>query len=102
MKKSVGKEQLKTLQNEIETAQEKLTMVNRASNMKYEELTETCSQIQKLQNYLERQKGGQGYQKLETIARSEVGKTLSGNKKLLQNALVSAVIALRNTLTDTF
>src|SRR5919108_6215692 len=38
MKKSVGIERLETLQNEIEAAQEKLKSVNKAFNMKYEEL----------------------------------------------------------------
>jgi chromosome segregation ATPase len=96
MRKSVGKEQLKTLQNEIETAQEKLTMVNRASNMKYEELSDICSQIRKVENYLKKLKGGQDYQELESIVRSEVGEILSDNKKLLQSALVAVVVALRN------
>jgi hypothetical protein len=45
---------------------------------------------------LEKLKGGQDYQKLEAIARSEVVKTLLDNKKLLQNALVSVIVALRN------
>src|SRR5918995_1153878 len=53
MKKSNGKEQLKTLQNEIEAVQEKLTLVNRTFNMKYEELSDICSQIRKVENYLE-------------------------------------------------
>jgi hypothetical protein len=96
MRKSVGKDQLKTLQNEIETTQEKLNSVDKAFNLKYEELTETCSQIQKLENYLEKLKGGQDYQELEAVVRSEVGKTLSDNKKLLQDVLVSVVVALRN------
>ena len=96
IRKSKGKEELKTLQNEIETTQEKLNSVDKAFNLKYEELTETCSQIQKLENYLEKLKGGQDYQELEAVVRSEVGKTLSDNKKLLQDVLVSVVVALRN------
>jgi chromosome segregation ATPase len=43
MRKSVGKEELKDLYNEIETAQEKLDLVNKAFKVKYEELTEACS-----------------------------------------------------------
>ena len=64
--------------------------------MKYEELTEICLQIRKVENYLEKLKEGQDYQELETIVRSEVGKTLLDNKKLLQNVLVSVVVGLRN------
>jgi hypothetical protein len=45
---------------------------------------------------LEKLKGGQGYQELEAIVRSEVGEILSDNEKLLQNALVSIIVALRN------
>jgi hypothetical protein len=96
MMKSVDKERLETLQNEIEAAQEKLNLVNKTFNMKYEELKEACSQAQKLQNYVEQFKNGQDYQELEAIVRSEVGKTLLDNKKLLQSALVSVVVALRN------
>jgi hypothetical protein len=96
MRKSVGKERLNALHNKIETAQEKLNLVNKTFNMKYEELKEVCSQLQMLQNYVEQFKNGQDYQELEAIVRSEVGKTLSDNKKLLQNALVSVVVALRN------
>src|SRR5215207_3652720 len=64
--------------------------------MKYEELKEACSQARKLQNYVEQFKNGQDYQELEAIVRSEVGKTLLDNEKLLQNALISVVVALRN------
>src|SRR5215207_3565480 len=96
MRKSVGKERLNALHDEIETVQEKLTGVNKAFKVKYEELTEACSKEKKLQNYVEQFKNGQGYQELEAIVRSEVGKTLLDNKKLLQNALVSVVVALRN------
>jgi hypothetical protein len=95
-KKSVGKEQLETLQNEIEAAQERLDLVNKAFKVKYEELTEVCSQAQRLENYLEKLKGGQSYQELEATVRSEVGKILLDNKELLQNALVSVIVALRN------
>ena len=67
-----------------------------SDHMKYEELKEACSQLQVLQNYVEQFKNGQSYQELEAIVRSEVGKTLLDNRKLLQNALVSIVVALRN------
>jgi chromosome segregation ATPase len=76
IRKSVGKDQLKDLHDEIETAQEKLNLANEASNMKYEELKGVCSQLQMLQNYVEQFKNGQDYQELEAIVRSEVGKTL--------------------------
>jgi DNA repair exonuclease SbcCD ATPase subunit len=96
IRKSVGNEELEDLHEEVEAVQEKLNLVNKTFNMKYEELKEVCSQLQKLQNYVEQFKSGQDYQELEYIVRSEVGKTLSDNKKLLQNALVSVIVALRN------
>ena len=96
IKKSVGKEELKDLHKEIETTQEKLTSINKTFNMKYEELKEACSQAQRLENYVEQFKNSQDYQELEAIVRSEVGEILSDNKKLLQNALVSIVVSLRN------
>jgi hypothetical protein len=96
MRKSVGKERLNALHNEIESAQEKRNLVNKAFKVKYEELKEASSQAQRLQNYVEQFKNGQDYQELESIVRSEVGKILLDNKKLLQNALVSVVVALRN------
>ena len=64
--------------------------------MKYEELKEACSQAQKLQNYVEQFKDSQDYQELESIVQSEVGKAVSDNKKLLQNAFFSVLLALRN------
>ena len=64
--------------------------------MKYKELKEACSQARKLQNYVEQFKDSQDYQELESIVQSEVGKAVSDNKKLLQNALFSVLLALRN------
>jgi predicted nuclease with TOPRIM domain len=96
IRKSVGKEQLKDLHKGIEAAQEKVNSADRASKVKYEELSETCSQIQKLENYLEKLKGGQNYQELEAIVRNKVGEILADNKKLLQNALASVIVALRH------
>ena len=64
-------------------------------NLKYGELKEACSQAQKLQNY-EQFKEGRDYQEFETIVRIEVEKAVSDNKKLLQNALFSILLALRN------
>jgi len=96
MQKTVDKEELKDLHDEIEAAQEKLNSVNKAFKMKYEELKEACSQARKLQNYVEQFKNGEDYQELESVVRSEVGKTLLDNKKLLQNALVYVIVALRN------
>jgi hypothetical protein len=52
--------------------------------------------VQKLQDYVEQFKDGQDYEEIETIVRSEVEKTLSDNKRLLQNALFSVLLALRN------
>jgi DNA repair exonuclease SbcCD ATPase subunit len=94
--KTVAKDQLKDLHKEIEVAQEKLDLVNKTFEVKYEELKEACSQAQKLQNYVEQFKSSQDYQEIEAIVRSEVGKILLDNRKLLQNALVSIVVALRN------
>jgi transposase-like protein len=94
--KAIAKGQLKELHKEIEAAQEKTDLVNKTFEIKYEELKEACSQAQKLQNYVEQLKIGQDYQELESIVRSEVGKTLLDSKKLLQNALFSVLLALRN------
>jgi hypothetical protein len=96
IRKTVAKEELNDIQNEIEAAQKKLNSADKASNMKYEELKDVYSQARKLQNYVEQFKNGQDYQELEAIVRSEVVKTLLDNKKLLQNALVSVIVALRN------
>jgi chromosome segregation ATPase len=94
--KTVAKDQLKGLHDEIEAAQEKLNLVNKTFEVKYEELKEACSQAQKLQNYVEQFKDSQDYQELESTVQSEVGKAVSDNKKLLQNALFSVLLALRN------
>jgi hypothetical protein len=64
--------------------------------VKYEELKEACSQAQKLQNYVEQFKSSQDYRELESVVRNEVEKTLLDNKRLLQNALFSILLALRN------
>ena len=94
--KTLAKDQLKGLHDEIEVAQEKLNLVNKTFEVKYEELKEACSQAQKLQNYVEQFKDSQDYQELESIVQSEVGKAVSDNKILLQNALFSVLLALRN------
>ena len=95
-RKSEGQEELNDLHNEIINTKEKLDLVKKTFNIKYEELKEACSQTQKLQNYVEQFKEGQDYQELESVVRNEVEKTLSDNKKLLQNALFSILLALRN------
>jgi len=95
-RKSKGQVEPKNLRNEISNTKEKLDMVKKTFNMKYEELKEECFQLQKLQNYVEQSKDGQDYQELESRVRREVGKTLLDNKKLLQNALFSILLALRN------
>jgi archaellum component FlaC len=95
-RKSEGQEELKNLRNEISNTKEKLDEVKETFNIKYEELKEACSQTQKLQDYVEQFKDGQDYQELESIVRSEVEKSLLDNKKLLQNALFSILLALRN------
>jgi hypothetical protein len=95
-RKFLGQEELKNLHNKINNTKEKLDLVKKTFDIKYEELKEACSQAQKLQNYVEQFKEGQDYQELESIVRSEVEKTLSDNKRLLQNALFSVLLALRN------
>jgi hypothetical protein len=95
-RKSVGQEELNDLHKEIDNTQERLDLVKKTFNIKYGELKEACSQAQKLQYYVEEFKEGQDYQELESIVRIEVAKILSDNKKLLQNALSSVLLALRN------
>jgi hypothetical protein len=95
-RKTVSEGQLKNLYGEIEAAQEKLNFVNMTFEVKYEQLKEACSQAQKLQHYVEEFKEGQDYQELESKIRIEVGKSVSDNKRLLQNALFSVLLALRN------
>jgi hypothetical protein len=95
-RKSVGQEELKNLHTEIGDTEEKLDTVKKTFDIKYEELKEACSQAQKLRDYVEQFKDGQDYQELESIVRSEVEKILSDNKKLLQNAFFSVLLALRN------
>jgi hypothetical protein len=95
-RKAVGQEELEDFNKEIEAAQEKLDLVNKTFEVKYEELKEACSRAQKLQNYVEQLIEGQDYQELEPVVRNEVGEILSHNKKLLQNALFSVLLALRN------
>ena len=95
-RKSEGQEELNDLHNEIINTKEKLDLVKKTFNIKYEELKEACSQTQKLQNCIEQFKDGQDYQELESVVRNEVEKTLLDNKKLLQNALFSILLALRN------
>jgi seryl-tRNA synthetase len=95
-RKSEGQEELKNLHNEISSTKEKLDTVKETFDIKYDELKEVCFQVQKLQDYVEQFKDGQDYEEIETIVRSEVEKTLSDNKRLLQNALFSVLLALRN------
>jgi hypothetical protein len=95
-RKSEGREELNDLQNEIIDTKENLDLVKETFTIKYEELKKTCSRIQKLQNYVEQFIEGQEYQELESIARNEVVRTLLDTKKLLQNALFSILLALRN------
>ena len=94
--KTVAEDQLKGLHDEIEAAQEKLNLVNKTFEVKYEELKEVCSQAQKLQDYVEQFKDSQEYQEIESVVSSEVRMTLLDNRKLLQNALFSVLLALRN------
>jgi seryl-tRNA synthetase len=95
-RKSEGQEELNDLHNKIINTKEKLDLVKKTFNIKYEELKEVCSQLQRLQKYVEQFKDVQDYQELESIVRNEVEKILLDNKKLLQNALFSILLALRN------
>jgi ElaB/YqjD/DUF883 family membrane-anchored ribosome-binding protein len=94
--KSEGQEELKNLRNEISNTKEKLDTVKKTFDTKYEELKEACSQAQKLQNYVEQFIEEQDYQELESIVGNVVKKILLDNKNLLQNALFSILLALRN------
>jgi hypothetical protein len=95
-RKAVGQEELKNLHKETSAIQEKLNLVNKTFEAKYEELKEAYSQAQKLKNYVEQFKDSQDYQEIESIVQNKVGSTLSDNKILLQRALVSVIVALRN------
>jgi hypothetical protein len=95
-RKSAGQEELKNLHDEISNTKEKLDLVKKTFNTKYEELKEACSRAQRLQGYVEQFKEGRNYQEFETTVRNEVGGILSDNKKLLQKALFSVLLALRN------
>jgi hypothetical protein len=95
-RKSQYQEELKNLRNEISNTKEKLDLVKETFNTKYNELKEVCSQAQKLQGYVEQFIEGQEYQEFESVVRKEVGKSLLVNRKLLQNALFSVLLALRN------
>jgi transposase-like protein len=95
-RKTEGQVELKNLHDEIGNTKEKLDTVKETFNIKYEELKEACSQAQKLQDYVEQFIEGQDYQKLESFIRKEVGKSLLDNRKLLQNAFFSVLLALRN------
>ena len=81
IRKNVAKKELNDLHEEIETTREKLNSVNKTFNVKYEELKEVCSQLQRLENYVEQFKNNQDYKELEVTVRSEVGKILLDNKK---------------------
>jgi hypothetical protein len=95
-RKSEGQEELKNLHNEISSTKEKLDTVKETFDIKYDELKEVCFQVQKLQDYVEQFIEGQNYQELVSVVRNEVERTLLGNKKLLQIALFSVLLALRN------
>jgi hypothetical protein len=94
--KSLGREKLEDLHKKIDAAQEKLNMVNETFNVKYEELKKACSQAQKLQDYVEQFKNCQDYQELESTVRGVVEKAILDNSKLLQNALFSVLLTLKN------
>ena len=84
-RKAVGQEELKNLHKETRAIQEKLNLVNKTFEAKYEELKEACSQAQKLKNYVEQFKDSQAYQEIESIVQNKVGRTLSDNKILLHH-----------------
>ena len=94
--KTIAKDKLQGIHEEIEAAREKLNLVNKTFEVEYEQLKKACSQAQRLQNYVEQFRNNQDYQEIESVVRSEVEKTISNNKKLLQNTLFSVLLALRN------
>ena len=96
IKKSAGREQLETLHNDIETAEDKLTWTDTAYKKKYEELTEVCTQIRMLEKYVKRLKNGEEYTELEAVVKNKVGELLLDNKKVLESVLASVVGALQD------
>src|SRR5918999_2759572 len=96
IKKSAGREQLETLHNDIETAEDKLTWTDTAYKKKYEELTEVCTQIRMLEKYVKRLKNGEEYTELEAVVKNKVGELLLDNKKVLEAVLASIIGALRD------
>src|ERR671919_3106869 len=75
-RKSEDQEELNDLHNEIINTKEKLDLVKKTFNIKYEGLKEACSQTQKLQDYVEQFIEGRDYQELESVVRNAVEKTL--------------------------
>lgn len=97
-RKSYSKEQLQTIQKNIETEKDLLSHVQKANTITYAEFMKTCSQVKSLEYYIEQLKKGQSYLKVEQIASGKVQELLMirNRKRLLENALVSLIIALRN------
>lgn len=93
-----SKEQLQTIQENIETEKDLLSDVQKANKITYAEFTKICSEMSELEFYIEQIKKGQSYIKIEQMASGKVQELLmvKNRKRLLENALVSVIIALRN------
>jgi hypothetical protein len=93
-----SKEKLQTIQKNTETEKDLLSDVQKANNITYAEFMKICSQVKSLEYNIEQIKKGQSYLKIEQIASDTVQELLMirNRKRLIENALVSVIIALRN------
>jgi hypothetical protein len=98
-----SKEQL-IIQKNRETEKDLLSDVQKANKITYVEFMIICSQVKSLEYYIEQIKKGQSYLNIEQIASGKVQELLMirNRKRLLENALVSLIIALRNNTDRNF
>ena len=94
--KSLGREQLETLHNDMEAAVGKFTWIDNALKMKCEETSEVCAQIRMLEKNVRRFKNSQDYLELDAIVKTKVSEFLLNNKRLLESVLASVVGAVRD------
>lgn len=82
----------------IETEKDLQSEIQKANEITYAEFMKICSQVKSLEYHIEQIKKGQSYLKIEQIASDKVQELLMirNRKRLLENALVSVIIALRN------
>lgn len=90
-RKSDSKEQLQTIQKNIETEKDLQSEIQKANEITYAEFMKICSQVKSLEYHIEQIKKGQSYLKIEQIASDKVQELLMirNRKRLLENALVS-------------